>query len=106
MRDDLLRLIDAWRAAKRAAASDDYAPRNHEYARRADAYRLVLRMTIYGAYLRDKRKDAETQIARIDGVLRERPDSGFLAAERRDWAQAAYTADADLQKLEAELCTD
>ena len=43
MRDDLIRLIDAWRQAKRAASSDAYAPRNHEYARRAEAYKLTLK---------------------------------------------------------------
>ncbi len=41
MRDDLLMLIEAWRAAKRAASSDDYAPRS-DYERRAAAYRFVL----------------------------------------------------------------
>ena len=44
--NDLLRLIAAWRAAKRAAASDDYAPRNHEYARRAEAYKLCIRVNV------------------------------------------------------------
>jgi len=44
--DDLHRLIDAWRAAKRAALSEDYAPRNHEYARRAAAYRLCIRANV------------------------------------------------------------
>ncbi len=48
MLDELIRLRDAWRAAKRAASSDDYAPRNHEYARRADAYRLVLSVLLRG----------------------------------------------------------
>ncbi len=41
MLDDLIRLRDAWRAAKRAASSDDYAPRS-DYERRAAAYRFVL----------------------------------------------------------------
>jgi hypothetical protein len=45
MRDHILRDIDAWRAAKRAASSDDYAPRE-DYERRAAAYRLVLRANI------------------------------------------------------------
>ncbi len=48
MLDELIRLRDAWRAAKRAASSDDYAPRS-DYERRAAAYRLVLGTNIKGA---------------------------------------------------------
>lgn len=46
MTDAILRDIAAWRAAKRAAASDDYAPRTHEYARRAEAYKLTIQTNI------------------------------------------------------------
>jgi hypothetical protein len=49
MRDAILRDIDAWRAAKRAAASDDYAPHTAGYLRRAEAYRLTIATNIRGA---------------------------------------------------------
>jgi len=39
-------LIDAWRAAKRAARADDYAPHQAGYARRADAYALTIRTNV------------------------------------------------------------
>jgi hypothetical protein len=48
MLDHHLRDIAAWRAAKRAAASNDYAPHNAGYARRAEAYRLVLSTNLRG----------------------------------------------------------
>lgn len=40
--DDLLRLIDARRAALRAAQSADYASHRAGYERRADAYAVVI----------------------------------------------------------------
>lgn len=43
MRDDLLRLIDAWRSALRAAQSPDYAAFRADYARRAADYAMVIR---------------------------------------------------------------
>ncbi len=48
MQDELLRLIDAWRAAKRAALSDDYRAFRADYERRVDAYRLVLAHILRG----------------------------------------------------------
>lgn len=41
--DDLHRLIEAWRAAKRAAVSPDYAAFRADYERRAADYRMVIR---------------------------------------------------------------
>lgn len=46
--DDILRLIDAWRAAKRAAASEDYAAFHADYARRVRDYALCIRTVIGG----------------------------------------------------------
>ena len=44
--DDLRSLIDAWRAATRAAASEDYGDFRPDYARRADAYALCIRANV------------------------------------------------------------
>lgn len=41
--DHLLSLIDAWRAAKRAAVSEDYAAYRADYERRANDYALAIR---------------------------------------------------------------
>ncbi len=46
MPSDLLLLIDAWRAARRAAESPDYAAYREGYLRRAAAYRMVIRRRI------------------------------------------------------------
>ena len=43
---DLLSLIDAWRQAKRAALSEDYAAFRPDYARRAEAYKLCIQTNI------------------------------------------------------------
>ena len=45
---DLLRLIDAWRAAKRAAQSEDYLAFRAGYERRAADYALTIRTNVRG----------------------------------------------------------
>lgn len=40
---DLLRLIESWRAARRAAQSDDYRAFRADYERRAKQYAMVIR---------------------------------------------------------------
>ena len=52
--------------------------------------------------LRAIRKRAEAEIERIDGEIKERPHSPALAQLRADWAKAAYLADAELQRQEAD----
>lgn len=42
----LHQLIAAWRAAKRASASEDYADRKADYERRARDYALAIRTNL------------------------------------------------------------